>query len=300
MNLCNPRVIRELMEEAGIRFRRDLGQNFLVDPAVPEEIADAASDDEDAVILEIGPGIGCLTSALAERYRRVVAVEIDRGLIPVLEKTLADFDNVSVVNGDCMEVDLSALLSTAAGGGVPGVDFPVAVAANLPYYITTPILLKLLESGIRFSRITVMVQKEVADRLAAAPGSKDYGAITAVLGYYGTVERRFTVSPGSFLPPPAVSSAVVSIDLYPEPRFKPLSEKVFFAAVHAAFEQRRKTLVNALSARFSDLGKEKLGEIVVSCGFPADVRGERLGTDDFVALSDALFRAREELKGITD
>ena len=300
MNLCNPRVIRELMEEAGIRFRRDLGQNFLVDPAVPEEIADAASVDEDAVILEIGPGIGCLTSALAERYRRVVAVEIDRGLIPVLEKTLAEYENVTVVNGDCMEVDLSALLSTAAGGGVPGGDFPVAVAANLPYYITTPILLKLLESGIRFSRITVMVQKEVADRLAAAPGSKDYGAITAVLGYYGTVERRFTVSPGSFLPPPAVSSAVVSIDLYPEPRFKPLSEKVFFAAVHAAFEQRRKTLVNALSARFSDLGKEKLGEIVVSCGFPADVRGERLGTGDFVALSDALFRARETLKGITD
>lgn len=293
MNLCNPRVIRELMEEAGIRFRRDLGQNFLVDPAVPEEIADAASDDEDAVILEIGPGIGCLTAALAERYRRVVAVEIDRGLIPVLEKTLAEYENVTVVNGDCMEVDLSALLSTAAGGGVPGVDFPVAVAANLPYYITTPILLKLLESGIRFSRITVMVQKEVADRLAAAPGSKDYGAITAVLGYYGTVERRFTVSPGSFLPPPAVSSAVVSIDLYREPRFKPLSEKVFFAAVHAAFEQRRKTLVNALSARFSDLGKERIGEIVVSCGFPADVRGERLGTGDFVALSDALFRARE-------
>ena len=300
MNLCNPRVIRELMEEAGIRFRRDLGQNFLVDPAVPEEIADAASDDEGAVILEIGPGIGCLTSALAERYRRVVAVEIDRGLIPVLEKTLAEYENVTVVNGDCMEVDLSALLSTAAGGGVPGVDFPVAVAANLPYYITTPILLKLLESGIRFSRITVMVQKEVADRLAAAPGSKDYGAITAVLGYYGTVERRFTVSPGSFLPPPAVSSAVVSIDLYPEPRFKPLSEKVFFAAVHAAFEQRRKTLVNALSARFSDLGKEKLGEIVVSCGFPADVRGERLGTGEFVALSDALFRAREALTGKAD
>ena len=300
MNLCNPRVIRELMEEAGIRFRRDLGQNFLVDPAVPEEIADAASVDEDAVILEIGPGIGCLTSALAERYRRVVAVEIDRGLIPVLEKTLAEYENVTVVNGDCMEIDLSALLSTAAGGGVPGVDFPVAVAANLPYYITTPILLKLLESGIRFSRITVMVQKEVADRLAAAPGSKDYGAITAVLGYYGTVERRFTVSPGSFLPPPAVSSAVVSIDLYPEPRFKPLSEKVFFAAVHAAFEQRRKTLVNALSARFSDLGKEKLGEIVVSCGFPADVRGERLGTGDFVALSDALFRAREALTGKAD
>ena len=300
MNLCNPRVIRELMEEAGIRFRRDLGQNFLVDPSVPEEIADAAADDPSAVILEIGPGIGCLTAALAERYRRVVSVEIDRGLIPVLGKTLSDYQNVTVVNADCMTADLSSLLSEAAGGGVPGVDFPVAVAANLPYYITTPILLRLLESGIRFSRITVMVQKEVADRLAAAPGSRDYGAITAVLGYYGTATRRFTVSPGSFLPPPAVSSAVVSIDLYREPAFKPLSEKLFFDTVHAAFEQRRKTLVNALSARFSDLGKEALAGIVVSCGHPADIRGERLSTGEFVALSDALFRARNRIGTETD
>ena len=291
MNLCNPRVIRELMAEAGIRFRRDLGQNFLIDPTVPEEIAEIASPDPESVMLEIGPGIGCLTSELARRYRRVVAVEIDRGLIPVLEKTLAEYDNVTVVNDDCMTCDLAKLLSDA-GGGVPGVDFPVSVAANLPYYITTPILLRLLESGIRFSHVTVMVQREVADRLAALPGSKDYGAITAVLGYYGTVERCFTVSPGSFLPPPAVSSAVVRIDLYPEPAFSPLSEKLFFDTVHAAFEQRRKTLVNALFTRFSDVPKEKLAEIVVSCGFPPDVRGERLGTGDFVKLSDAIVRAR--------
>jgi len=299
MNLCNPRVIRELMAEAGIAFRRELGQNFLVDPGVPEEIADAASDDPDSVILEIGPGIGCLTAALAERYRRVVSVEIDRGLIPVLEKTLVEYDNVTVVCADCMTADLAALLSET-GDGVPGVDFPVSVAANLPYYITTPILLRLLESGITFSRITVMVQKEVADRLAAAPGSKDYGAITAVLGYYGTATRRFTVSPGSFLPPPAVSSCVVSIDLYPEPAYKPLSEKLFFDTVHAAFGQRRKTLVNALSARFSDLGKETITEIVVSLGFPADVRGERLGTGDFVALSDAIFLKRKSVETKTD
>lgn len=293
MNLCNPRVIRELMEEAGIRFRRDLGQNFLIDPSIPEEIAEIASGDPDAVILEIGPGIGCLTAALAERYRKVVAVEIDRGLIPVLEKTLTDYKNVTVVNADCMTVDLAALLSEISGGGVPGVDFPVSVAANLPYYITTPILLRLLESGIRFSSVTVMVQKEVADRLAASPGSRDYGAITAVLGYYGTATRRFVVSPGSFLPPPAVSSAVVQIDLYAEPAYTPLSERVFFDTVHAAFGQRRKTLVNALSARFPDLGKEKIAEIVVACGHPADIRGERLGTKEFVALSDALFRARK-------
>ena len=294
MNLCNPRVIRELMAEAGITFRRDLGQNFLVDPSIPEEIADVAASDPDSVILEIGPGVGCLTAALAERYRRVVAIEIDRGLIPVLNKTLAEYDNVTVINADCMTVDLAAVLSEAAGGGVPGVNFPVSVAANLPYYITTPILLRLLESGVRFSSVTVMVQKEVADRLAAAPGSRDYGAITAVLGYYGTVTRCFTVSPGSFLPPPAVSSAVVRIDLYPEPAYRPLSEKTFFDTVHAAFEQRRKTLVNALSARFSDLGKERIAGIVTSCGHPADVRGERLSTGDFVALSDALFRARND------
>ena len=294
MNLCNPRVIRELMAEAGIKFRRDLGQNFLVDPNVPEAIADVAANTPDEVVLEIGPGIGCLTAELAERYRKVVAVEIDRGLIPVLQKTLADYDNVTVVNADCMEIDLAAVLSEAAGGGVPGVDFSVSVAANLPYYITTPILLRLLECGVRFSRITVMVQKEVADRLAAAPGSRDYGAITAVLGYYGTVTRHFTVSPGSFLPPPAVSSAVVSIDLYPEPAYRPLSEKTFFDTVHAAFEQRRKTLVNALSARFSDLGKERIAGIVTSCGHPADVRGERLSTGDFVALSDALFRVKTD------
>ena len=292
MNLCNPRVIRELMAEAGITFRRDLGQNFLVDPSIPEEIADVAASDPDSVILEIGPGVGCLTAALAERYRRVVAIEIDRGLIPVLNKTLAEYDNVTVINADCMEIGLASVLSEAAGGGVPGVDFSVSVAANLPYYITTPILLRLLESGVRFSSITVMVQKEVADRLAAAPGSRDYGAITAVLGYYGTVTRCFTVSPGSFLPPPAVSSAVVRIDLYPEPAYRPLSEKTFFDTVHAAFEQRRKTLVNALSARFSDLGKERIAGIVGSCGLPADVRGERLSTGEFVALSDAIFRER--------
>jgi len=292
MNLCNPRVIRELMAEAGITFRRDLGQNFLVDPSIPEEIAEVAASDPDSVILEIGPGVGCLTAALADRYRKVVAIEIDRGLIPVLNKTLAEYDNVTVINADCMTVDLAAVLSEAAGGGVPGVDFAVSVAANLPYYITTPILLRLLESGVRFSSVTVMVQKEVADRLAAAPGSRDYGAITAVLGYYGTVTRRFTVSPGSFLPPPAVSSAVVRIDLYPEPAYRPLSEKTFFDTVHAAFEQRRKTLVNALSARFSDLGKERIAGIVESCGLPADVRGERLSTGEFVALSDAIFRER--------
>ena len=292
MNLCNPRVIRELMEEAGISFRREYGQNFLISPDVPEEIADLAADSPETVILEIGPGIGCLTACLAARYRKVVAVEIDPGLIPILEKTLAEFNNVTVVNADCLKTDLGKLLSDAMGGGLPGVDFEVAVAANLPYYITSPILLYLLESGVRFRSITVMVQKEVADRLAARPGTADYGAITAVLGYYGSARRAFTVQPGCFLPAPKVSSAVVRIDLPKEPLFHPQSEKLFFSVIHAAFEQRRKTLVNALHARFPDLSKETLAERIVSCGHPADVRGERLGTADFVALSDAIFAAR--------
>ena len=172
MNLCNPRVIRELMAEAGIRFRRDLGQNFLVDPTIPEEIAEIAADDQNTVMLEIGPGVGCLTSALAERYRKVVAIEIDRGLIPVLGKTLAEYDNVTVINDDCMTADLASLLS-AAGDGTPGVDFPVSVAANLPYYITTPILMALLERHLPITRMVTMVQKEVADRIRSGPGSKE-------------------------------------------------------------------------------------------------------------------------------
>ena len=176
MNLCSPSVVRRLMEEEGIHFRKDFGQNFLIDPSVPERIAASCADRSDILVLEIGPGIGCLTQQLAENFERVLAIEIDRGLIPVLGKTLAEYDHVRVVNADVMEVDLPALIAEEAGGR------EVAVCANLPYYITTPILMRLLECGVPFSSITVMVQNEVASRLAAKPGASDYGAITAVLG----------------------------------------------------------------------------------------------------------------------
>lgn len=282
MDLCNLSVIRELMAEAGITFRKDFGQNFLTNRMIPEEIADSCASSENTMVLEIGPGIGCLTKELALRYKKVVAVEIDKGLIPVLSKTLSEFDNVTVINGDIMDTDIQALVDEYSEG------MPVAVCANLPYYITTPILMRLLECGVRFTAITVMVQNEVASRLAAKPGSADYGAITAVLGYYGEARRLFKVSAGCFVPAPKVDSAVVKIDLYDEPKYNPEDEEFFRALIKAAFEMRRKTLQNAINSRFPHIEKSRIAEAVVSLGFPDTVRGERLSTADFVNLSNIL------------
>ncbi len=282
MDLCNLSVIKSLMSDAGITFRKDYGQNFLINRMIPEDIADNCTDTSESMILEIGPGIGCLTQELAIRYKKVLAVEIDRGLIPVLEKTLAGFDNVTVINNDILKVDIKALIEENSGG------LPVSVCANLPYYITTPILMHLLESGVNFSSITVMVQNEVAQRLTAKPGSSDYGAITAVLGYYGEVKRLFKVSAGSFIPAPKVDSAVIRIDLYKEKRYSPKSEKLFRDLIKAGFEMRRKTLVNAISAKLPGFNKEKVANALISLGFTETVRGEKLSTEDFVKLSDLL------------
>ena len=282
MNLCNINVIRSLMEDAGITFRKEFGQNFLINPMVPEDIADMCCDREDSLIIEIGPGVGCLTDALARRYARVVAIEIDKGLIPILARTMAEHENVTVLNADVMEVDLAAIVAEYSEGR------PVSVCANLPYYITTPILMRLLESGVRFSSITVMVQNEVAQRLCSKAGSKDYGAITAVLGYYGESRRLFKVPAGCFLPAPKVDSAVIRIDLYQEPKYQPKDEKLFFALIRAAFEMRRKTLVNALSAKLPQYSKEVITSAILAIGHPEAVRGERLSTEDFVRLADIL------------
>ena len=282
MDLCNLSVIRELMTDAGISFRKEFGQNFLINRMIPEDIADNCADSSEMMILEIGPGIGCLTQELALRYRKVVAVEIDNGLIPVLARTMADYDNVTVINDDIMKVDLAELVEKYSGG------LPVAVCANLPYYITTPILMRLLESGVRFEAITVMIQNEVAARLVAKPGSSDYGAITAVLGYYGDTRRLFKVSAGCFTPKPKVDSAVVRIDLFKEPKYKPKDEKLMRDVIRAAFEMRRKTLLNAASAKLGSFTKDEILEAIKATGHPDDVRGERLSTADFVTLSDAL------------
>ncbi len=286
MELTSPSVIRSLMEEAGITFRKEFGQNFLINRDTVARIADSAAEDSHTAVLEIGPGIGTLTHALAERYEKVIAVEIDHGLIPVLERTLADCPNATVVEGDVMKVDLADLLAREAGG------LPIAVCANLPYYITTPILMRLLESRLPFTSITVMIQSEVADRLSAPAGSADYGAITAVLGYYGDVKRLFTVSAGNFMPAPKVASAVVRLDLYKDPPYRPKSEPLFFRTLHAAFAQRRKTLVNALSAAMPQYDKAALTAVITALGHSPTVRGERLSTAEFVALSDALFELK--------
>ena len=283
MDLCNISVIKSVMADAGITFHKEFGQNFLTNRIIPEDIADNCADTSERMVLEIGPGIGCLTQELAMRFKKVVAVEIDRGLIPVLNKTLAEYDNITIINEDVMKVDLAALVAEHSEG------MPVSVCANLPYYITTPILMYLLESGVNFSTITVMVQNEVAARLAAKPGSSDYGAITAVLGYYGTVRKLFKVSAGCFIPAPKVDSAVVRIDLFDKCPYTIKDEKLFWNCIRAAFEMRRKTLENALVAKLGGFTKEQVAEAISACEFDAKIRGERLSTEEFVNLSNALY-----------
>ena len=290
MNLCDIRTIRDIMSLYNVSFRKEFGQNFLTNRAVVEDIADSCSDTPDATVLEIGPGIGVLTQELAFRYRKVLAVEIDNGLIPILRYTLSECPEgvVEVIHGDIMKTDIAALLAPAFAEG------PVSVCANLPYYITTPILMALLESRLPFEAITIMIQSEVADRLCARAGSKEYGAITAVLNYYGKAEKLFKVSAGNFLPAPKVDSTVVRIRLHKEKPCVPRDEETMFRVIRAAFEQRRKTLPNALSAVFSDIPKDVLTDMVVACGHRADVRGERLDIADFCALSDRIFEYRQE------
>ena len=288
MDLCNINVIKSLMADAGISFHKEFGQNFLTNRIIPEDIADNCTDHQESLIIEIGPGVGCLTQELAMRYKRVVAVEIDRGLIPVLSKTLAEFDNITVINEDIMKVDLAALVEKYSDG------MPVSVCANLPYYITTPILMYLLESGVKFSTITVMVQNEVAARLSAKAGSSDYGAITAVLGYYGTVRKLFKVSAGCFIPAPKVDSAVVRIDLYDKCPYEIKDEKLFRNCIKAAFEMRRKTLENALSAGLGGFTKEQVALAIARCGFDPKIRGERLSTEDFARLSNSLYSVKTD------
>ncbi len=277
------------MAAHNITFRKEYGQNFLIENYVPENIADSAVTDKTSLVLEIGPGIGCLTKELCLRAPAVKAVEIDKGLIPVLALTLGEFHNVDVINADVLKTDLRALIDGYEERGV-------CVCANLPYYITTPIIMYLLESGIRFESITVMVQNEVASRLCAEAGGSDYGAITAVLKYYGQVEKLFTVPAGCFMPMPKVNSAVVQITPYDTPVYTPKDEKLFFATIKAAFAQRRKTLVNALSNVFSDISKQRIAEAVTCCGFDVNIRGERLDCGDFCRLADELYAARAENK----
>ena len=286
MQLTNIGTIKELFQRHGFSFSKSLGQNFLISEQVPKNIADAACGWEPEKgrgkgILEIGPGIGTLTRELAARADKVVALEIDSSLIPVLAETLADCPNVSVINQDVLKTDLSALVErefTSQG-------LRAAVAANLPYYITTPIIMKLVESRLPLESITVMIQKEVAARLVAPPGDPEYGAITASLSYYGRVERLFNVPAGCFVPAPKVDSTVIRIVLHKEPPVSVKSEQNLFKVIRGAFAQRRKTLANSLCTEFP---KDAVIKAIADAGLAPDIRGERLSLEDFARLSDLL------------
>lgn len=281
MKLTDLSTIKALCAAHGFSFSKGLGQNFIVNPGVCPKIADAAGIDETMGALEIGPGFGVLTQELARRAGKVVAVEIDKRLPPLLAETLAAFGNVTIVEGDVLELDLAALLQEH----FPGMR--VAVCANLPYYITSPVLMRLLEQRLPIEQITVMVQKEAAERLTAAPGTRMAGAVTYAVHYYAQPQMLFSVQPGSFYPPPKVTSAVIRLRPHGTPPVVPNSEAVMFRTIRAAFGQRRKTAANAVSAGLG-LPKEAVLSALASANIPATARPEQLTLHDYAALSDAL------------
>lgn len=281
--LSNPQKTIEVIQKHGFDFQKKFGQNFLIDSHVLDKIIDAAEITKDDFVLEIGPGIGTMTQYLAEAAREVTAVEIDRKLIPILEETLAGYDNVTVINQDVLKTDIAALAQEKNGGR------PIKVVANLPYYITTPIIMGLFESHVPISSITVMVQKEVAMRMQAGPGTKDYGALSLAVQFYSEPYLAANVPPNCFMPRPNVGSAVIRLKTYEQPPVTVRDEKLLFALIRASFNQRRKTLVNGLK-NSSELSftKEEILEALQKCGFNENVRGEALTLAQFAALADAL------------
>ena len=285
MNLCDRDEIRALLGRHGFHFSKSMGQNFLIDPAVPAAIAEASGADGSCGVLEIGPGIGPLTAELAQRAGKVVAVELDRALLPVLAETMAPYPNVEIVPGDVLKLDLAALVREKFPGLTP------MVCANLPYNITSPVLEKLVETPCLTS-FTVMIQREVARRLCAPQGSADGGSFSLFLQYHMEAELLFDVPPEKFLPAPKVTSSVIRCVRRERPAVDVSDEAFFFKVVRGAFLLRRKTLANSLAAALPGLSKEAVQGAIAACGLPADVRGERLTLADFAALAAALEGAR--------
>ncbi len=281
--LVVPQNTIEVLQKYQFRFQKKYGQNFLIDTGVLERIVRAARIGKEDCVLEIGPGIGTMTQYLAEDAREVIAVEIDKALIPILEDTLSAYENVTILNEDILKVDLRKLVEERNAGR------PIKVVANLPYYITTPILMSLLERRIPLDSITVMVQKEVADRMRSGPGSKDYGALSLAVRYYAEPKLVGNVPPNCFLPRPTVGSAVIRLDCRKEPIAEVSDEKFLFAVIRASFNQRRKTLLNGLG-NAPDLGldKEKIGEALSQMGLSSSVRGETLTLEQFITLANKL------------
>ncbi len=287
INVCDIGVMKPLLAQYGFHFSKAKGQNFLIAPWVPEEIALDSGVDETVGVLEIGPGIGPLTQQLALRAGKVCAVEVDRRLEPILEQTVGEFPNLEIIWDDVLKLDIPALVKEKFSGLRP------MACANLPYYITSPILTALLEAEC-FEAVTVMVQKEVAQRIAARAGTADYSAFSVFCQYYAQPEILFDVPAGCFLPQPKVTSAVVTLRTRKEFPWEIADKSVFFRTVRASFAMRRKTLQNGLAAGFPELGKSGAGEVIAACGLPATVRGETLDISRFAAIANEIVRRQKK------
>ena len=280
-NLSDINVIKSVMARHGVTFNKGLGQNFLVDPAVCPAMAEAADLNENTCAIEIGPGVGVLTYELCKRAGKVLSFELDKRLLPVLDETLGEFQNVEIINQDIMKANLTELIEEKCKG------MDIVVVANLPYYITSPIIMMLLESKLTLKAITVMVQKEAADRLCADVGSRDGGAVTVAVNYYAKAEKLFFVPRDSFLPPPKVNSEVIKLTVRENPPVNVDNEEFFFKTVKAAFSQRRKTAENSISAGLG-VSKEKVAKAIENAGLEKTVRAEKLTMEDFANISKAL------------
>lgn len=281
-NLSDLNTVRAVLSRHGFSFSKALGQNFLIDSTVCPRMAEAAVLSPEDGVLEIGPGIGVLTAQLGLRAKKVVAVELDKRLLPVLEETLGEFDNIEVVNGDVLKLDLASLIEEKFADCKR-----VSVCANLPYYITSPVIMRLLEERLPLSQIVVMVQKEAAERLCAAVGTREAGAVTVAVQYYAEAEKLFSVGRNCFVPSPNVDSAVMRLAVREQPEFPVKGEKFFFKMVKAAFAQRRKTAQNGISAGLG-LPKEQVAEALENIGLQKDIRAEKMTMQELAALADSL------------
>lgn len=280
-DLCDISTVKGLLSRHGFHFSKALGQNFIINPSVCPRMAQESGIDGESGVIEIGPGFGVLTQQLAMRAKKVVCIELDSRLLPVLAETLSDFDNVEIINADVLKIDLNALIKEKFEG------MRVHICANLPYYITSPVIMQLLESRLPVEAITVMVQKEAADRMCAEVGSRASGAVTAAVSYHARPEKLFTVSSGSFMPAPKVDSCVMKLTVREKPSIDVADEAFFFKTVRAAFGQRRKTAVNSISSGLS-VAKETVAQAVRLCGFQAEVRAETLTMEELARLSDTI------------
>lgn len=274
-------TIKDILSRHGFTFSKSLGQNFLINPSVCPRMAELSGAGKKVGVIEIGPGIGVLTNELCKLADKVVAIELDKRLLPVLEETLGEYDNLKVVNADVLETDLHKLIEEELSG------MEVVVCANLPYYITSPVIMKLLEDKLPISAITVMVQKEAAQRICAEVGSRQSGAVTVSVNYYAKPEMLFSVSAGSFMPAPKVDSAVIRLNVLDEPPVKVNDEKKFFSVIKAAFSQRRKVISNSLSSGLS-LDKSKTAEVLEKSGVPLNARAEKLSLQNFADIANNL------------